>query len=357
MFFSQVIDAKLDSGTVWNVISYETEEELACFIYPMEVKRKSPDRSFLLLHVKQTQKDEFIDGDQIQLNITIRHLVTEHTRSYANAYQLHMFVYHNTKFVTLQSVKNLRLNVLSLSPTRNETKPGRVYMFTENLRLLNNQFVIFDFKFNIPVAILKGAKCAGELLLEFTYRTNLEKFNGIWNQALEKRIPYKCKLQQETVAADAGHRLSLPEFSIAYDDINGDLVVCKRNQAAVLRGFASCYLQDNNNVTWVSLPKMIAVVGIETAERAYYGMEPTGKAYLKSDWKNKLFRQVEDSEWTGIQNQAQVRKAIASSSIMSLPSYPSDAWMIPSTSNQIFTVTKQGVYRKVNGVWKRVFSL
>ena len=353
----QIIDAQLDSGTVWNVISYETEEEVACFIYPMEVKRKSPDRSFLLVNVKQTQKNEFRDGDQMQVNVTIRHLVTEHTRSYANAYQLQMFVYHNTKFITLQSVNNLRLNFLSLPPTRNETKPGSVYMFTENLRLLNNQFVIFDFKFNIPEAILKGDKCAGELLLEFKYRTNLEKFNGIWNETLEKRIPYKCKLQEETVAADTGHRLSLPEFSIAYDDINGDLFVCKRNQAAVSRGFASCYWQDNNNVTWVSLPYMVTVVGIETAGRALYGIEPTGKAYLKSDLENKLSRQVEDSEWTGIQNQARVRKAMTSSTITALPSYPSNAWMIPSTSNQILTVTKQGVYRKINGVWKRMFSL
>ena len=243
----------------------------------------------------------------------------------------------------------------SLPPSHNQSNPGFIHLYNEELGLLNTQLVQFNFQFSVPSHILKADKCRGQILLEFKYLTNSDKFNGTWNTTLAKAIDYRCTVTNKNTALTTV-RLSVPNYSVAYDEINNNLVVCKRRLVKESAQLPSCYLQSTNNVTWISIPDIAATVGIDTQKKHIYGIDLKGKSYYRSMQSYIEFSQVGDSEWVNIRDRSDVRKAKEVNSVETLPSQPTAAWNLPANGNAVIAITRTGVQRRQDGTWKRVFQ-
>jgi len=243
----------------------------------------------------------------------------------------------------------------SLPPSHNTSKSGFIRLENEEFGPLNKQLVQANFQFTTPQHFLKAEKCAGQILVEFKYRTNSPKFNGKWNKTLEKSIDYKCKINKKETDLTTG-RLQLLAYSVAYDEVNNDVVVCKSRKNRESAHLSSCYVQKNNNNVWVSLPRIAVLVGIDTTKRHLYGIDIMGKGYWRSPHPFTEFSQVEDNEWLNIRDQSHVRKAKGASSVENLPSQPTTSWNLPSSGDAAIAMTKRGVHKKTDGAWKRVFQ-
>ena len=275
--------------------------------------------------------------------------------SYANAYKLDLFIYYDTRFLSLALSKNIEQDRFSINATSNTTTPGLIHFHTDVLWLLNNHFIQLDFKFNSPDQIFKD-RCQGDIIVDFKYETNLAKFNGKVNTSLGRLIPYKCNIEKaRNIEASAG-RITVPGFSFVYDEVNNDVYVCKLKAKLSHRNYPACYMQKSGLISWLALPYTASIVGIDTSKKTVYGLTSDGKAYLKSMNDLTSFTQIADRDWTSIQDQPHVRKAKTARDVTSLPDSPITDWIFPSSSaNKLWTITSKGIKKKLEGTWKTVF--
>ena len=350
------MDTGRTTGNTWNTISYETEEQISISSIPVEIKRRPKDRSILKFNISKSDKDLFANGDILSLNLSLWQWVGVNDRTYSNAYEVDVFVYYDSQFLALQSTKFIARDEFSLEPTFNTTKQGMVHIRTDTFWLLNNQEISLELKFNNPAQILKGDKCNGNVIVDFKYKTNLKKFNGTVNYTIEEFIPYKCKIDARVILMQTSIRLTVPEFSMLYDDTNGDFIFCRKRSLLPLRS-ASCYLQRNDSVSWIGLPGIEAIVGTDTAKKTLFGIDYKGVAYWKSDDDFRSFMQVEDIEWKSVESQEQTRKAKSANLMTSLPQGVSAQWVLPNGSKSIWAATKDGIMKNISNTWKRVVWL
>eukprot|EP00794_Sanderia_malayensis_P015937 gene15937-17538_t len=352
-----VIDAK--ESQPWTTYTYETDEETLVYSYPLQFKRNQQDRSLLNYIITDTAKDPYQDGDVLSLNISISH---QYPLSFSNAYDLQLFIYYDTKFLILDSFKTIHKNDAkdgqTIDPSQNETKPGLIKFKTDILWLLTNHFIQLNFKFSFPKEVFKGTNCSGGFIIDFAYKTNLEKFHGISNTTkLNKLVPYKCKVSQTRSSTSTAGKMTVPGFSILYDDVKDDIYVCRKRTKYSERNKRSCYLQKNNDLSWYSIPYIASVIGIDTNKQVLFGLDAKGNGYVQLDNHLHTFWHVEDSVWTSIQDQPHIRKSKTSSSVTSLPAIVDQQWVFPSTANQKIAATSKGIMRKFSGEWKMIMSL
>lgn len=321
---------------------------------PVEIKRRPKDISILKLNISQSDKDSFADGDIFNFNLSLAQWVGENDGSHANAYDVEVFVYYNSQFLTLQSAKNFAKDDFTSSPISNISKPGLFHMKTDTFWLLNNQHILFDFKFKVPFPYFKGDKCIDYIMVEYKYKTNLKALGGTTNYTIGELAPYKCKTVKNSMQTQSSTRLTVPEFSMLYDDINGNFIFCKKMSSVSLQNTARCYLQKDGEVSWIGLPGMAAIVGTDTATNTLFGIDSKGAAYVKSHGGFSTFMQVEDTEWTSAENQPQIRKAKAASLVSLLPQSASDPWVVSNSGNPLWAATKVGMMKKVGGSWQMV---
>ena len=351
----QVIDSQVQSGHIWYTYTYESPNGIIVLSSPITLQRRSPDEAIMIFDVSKGNTQVLRNGDQLLLNVSLTPWIGDKDRSSTNAFQLGTYIYYDAQFFSLLSMHAVNLANGSLPPSQNTSKTGFIHLENEEFGPLNKQLVTVNFQFIIPQHFLKADKCAGQILIEFKYRTNSPKFNGKWNTTLEKSIDYKCKINRKDTDLTSGP-LQLPAYSVAYDEINNDLVVCKSRQTSESAHLPSCYMQKNSNSVWVSLPKIAALVGIDTTKRHLYGIDIMGKGYWRSTQPFTEFNQVDDNEWLNIRDQSHVRRAKETSSINNLPSQPTTSWNLPSSGDASIALTKRGVHRMMDGNWKRVFQ-
>ncbi len=301
----------------------------------------------LLYEITKETKEEFGDGEELNFNMSISHL----PKSNSNAYKLQLFIYYDTNFLTLQSYSNIARNNLTIAPTRNSSSPGILDFKTDKLWLLNSHFLQFKFKFNFPSQIAKGDNCAGAVIAEYTYTDNLAKYKGKLNTTTRKEVAYKCKYPTEHIIATSG-RLTVPGFSMLFDDVNNDVYVCKKRTK--YSGLPSCFMQEGGKASWRAIPYIVSIVGIDTGKRVLFGIGHHGNGYARINRHLKTAKHVDDNEWTSIQNQPHVRKAKTAMDTTSLPTVPENSWMFLSSSVEIWAATNTGVMKKGTSSWKRV---
>ena len=356
MLSFQVIDSQVKSGPVWNTYTYETANSIVAYARPIEIKRGSPDHAVILFNANKVTKNPVELGDQILVDTSLIPWVGGTDRSSANAFQLETFIYYDSQFLTLQSMNALDLTNVSLYPSYNTSKAGFIHLKNDVFGPFNKQFVQLMFQFTVPQHVLKWQNCAGQILFDFKYRTNSAAFNGTWNKTLAKVIDYKCKIKSYKKTSITAVRLSVAKYSVTYDDVNTELVVCQRRMFKESAHLPSCYSQGKNNITWVGLPGIASVVGFDTAKGHLYGIDLFGKGYMRSTHLSGVFAQIDDSEWTSIRDLSNVRKAKETSDIVSLPNEVSSQWLLPTSSDAVISITKRGVQRKIDGAWKRIFE-
>ena len=345
----------------WRSYSYETSEQIVLISLPLKINRQRKDGSILAYSIETNGQTEFMDGDSLSLIASIDSR-SGSSAANANAYNVELYLYYDTRFLSITSINSIEKNLFSISPTRNTTRPGFVHFSTDSLSILNNHFIEFNFKFNFPKEIFTGNNLEGAIVIDFQYHTNLAKFHGTVNTTnLGRLVSYKCKINKARRTEEKkSARITVPGFSVLYDDVNMNIYVCQMRSKYSYRTAPCCHVRKNGQVSWSSLASMASIasiVGIDTNKNELYGLDSQGKGYIKSMHDFSSFTQVLDNDWASIQNQPHVRKAKTISDVALLPSTPSVAWIFPPSGNQLWAATNTGLMCKISGQWETVYKL
>eukprot|EP00795_Rhopilema_esculentum_P010198 gene10198-18875_t len=351
-----VVDSKLNSSTVWNTYSYETSDRVLAVALPFAIKRRTQDYSLIALNISTAPQNAIASGDRIVLNISLTPWMNAAEIGHSNAYELDLLVYFEETFLNLRSIEFLRLDDGSLLPSRNTTSFGFIRIETDTFGPISKQNFQLTFDASIPSSINKDSKCNTNIIWEFKYRTNLLKYNGELKKVLENLLPFNCQIPNKARAVTSTNRLSLPTLSIVYDDVNNDVIICKKDLSLATYYQASCFWQGSNNLTWQAIPMMYSVVGVDTSKRHLYGIDNAGEAYVRSSYDFKSVKFVQDDEWTAIQGHDSIRKAKSTDNLAALPISPTDNWILPSRDNQVLAVTAGGVKRMFRSGWKKTVT-
>ena len=138
--------------------------------YEWEVTRQFKDQSQLAFNVNSSEKEHFDVGDDASLNITVSQLLETKTRSHSNAYNIELFLYYDPQFLDFENGQSLNNEELIMRPTKNSSRSGLLYFYTNTLWLLNFQKINLLFRFKSPSAILKGERHYGDIILNFRYK-------------------------------------------------------------------------------------------------------------------------------------------------------------------------------------------
>ena len=321
------------------------------FSSPLQIKRLQPDKSILQLNITKQNLQWLIDDSFLNINLSVSHLLG---KSNSNAYRISIMIYFNSKSLQLKSLAFVNTSRFSLPPSRNTTTPGFIMIQTDTLWLLNRQEFSITFQAKYPKAISRGENCDGNIIIDFAYKNNLAKFNGTTNSTLQKMVHFKCKIDQSREIKVKSIRLTSPELSMVYDELNQQLFFCYQRKTQMTRNSAVCFSREKNSTSWKIIPYMAAVTGIDVEKRVLYGLERAGKSYVKSLYPLALYSQIEDNEWTSAKDQPQMRASLNCLSLSLLPQSASDPYIFKVDGKPVFAATSNGIFWKINELsWQR----
>ena len=313
--------------------------------------RKETDRGIIDFNVTDINRRPFHNGESIQLNISYAHWLVEPDGSHSNAYDIETFIYYDTGFVDFQSMQNVERDQFSLAPTSNATQQGLIRLHTDALWLPSNQVVSLNFKAKIPAAVMKGGNCEGAFLIEVKYMNNLAFLNGKANYSIENTIRYRCKVHEWKDISLSPIRLSVPQLSMLHDDKNAAFYFCLRPRRYTTRNGPFCYWQKNDSVAWHGINGIAAIVGIDVTSKTLYGIDRAGVAYMRVSYPFKGAFQIEDAEWTGKGDEAEIRKSLKVEDIKTLPRIPTEGTIISASGDELWAATRSSIRKKVNSIW------
>ena len=349
------MDTGRPNGTTWNAISFQNDRTII-YSVPQRFNRKQPDKSILQFNVTNFHQQQFGNGESIQFNLSLSHVLSQTDGSHSNAYNIDIFIYYDTGLIEFQSITFIENNPFSLAPSTNTTHNGLIHLHTDALWLLNNQHFSLHMKVKIPEKVVKADNCNGLFLLDIKYLTNLQTFHGTVNDTLARTVQYRCKIDQWKDTSLTSARLSQPQLSMVYDDVNGEFVFCFQRVTFATRNGPFCYKQNNESDEWYTVSQIAVVVGIQSTSRTLYGIHRTGKVYLQTSYPFNQFYQIEDSEWKSKESNSAVRKAIAVSDVSTLSWNPSAQHTISVSGVQQWAATKLGIWKRKGGGLKRVVT-
>ena len=352
----QVMDAGRPNGTVWRTVIFQINQATAIYSIPQRFNRKQPDKSILQFNVTNFNQQQFINGESVQLNVSLSHFLSQTDGSHSNAYDIDVFIYYDMSFIEVQSIAFLEKDPFSLAPSTNTTRDGLVHLYTDILSLLNNQHFSILMKVKFPEKLLKGDSCNGLFLLDVKYLTNLQSFHGTVNSTLAKTLQYRCNIDQWRDTSLISARLGLPQLSMVYDDVNGEFIFCFQRVSFATRNGPFCYRQTNESNEWYAISQLAVVVGIQTTSRILYGIHRTGTAYLQTTHPFDQFYQIEDSVWKSKEGNSAIHKSITVNDVSTLSLNPSVQHTISESGVQQWAATKSGIWKKSGGALRRVIT-
>ena len=320
--------------------------------HPMTVNRQNKDQATLQLELNSTA-NEFSNDGTFLLNVTIFQVGARRELGRANAYSIDLFLYYNSLFLQLISSNVSSLNEFSTEPTRSVIKPGMLHFHNDAMWLLSNQFIQIKFKISKPAGFAK--RYDGEILYEFKYLTNTANLNGKLNTSMGKSYSYEYEVQENGGIETA--RLSVPVFSMVYDEDNEYFFACKVGGRYSMKNHPYCYWRGDTEATWKGIPCIASVVGIDTTKKILFGIDRMGTGYFRLPFPFSTYGQIEDSEWTSIEIQPRVQRAKTATEISSLPSRLAAPWIYEKSGKQIWGAANNGVFKKGASSWHRVFQL
>lgn len=352
---SQVLDAKQPTGHTWLVTSFKTDDQFSVNCQKVNLSRVSNDRSVIHLNITDLDEAEIVDGETIQLNVSLSHLLGGPEGSHSNAYDVDVFIYYESSFFEVQSVNFIEKDRFTLAPTRSSNEQGFIHAYTKTLWLMNNQHMSVTLKSNNPKAIWKGEQCKGSFLIDLAFKNNLHQFNGTANNTVGKKVEYKCIIDEWKDISLKSLRLNMPKMSMAYDDLNGEFFFCILTATYAKRNGPFCYMQKTDTNAWYGIDHAVAaVVGIDAASRVLYGIHQTGQAYVRVSYPYEKIYQIEDSYWMKRESSPETRKAIMVNDLKTLPSKPKEEFVISASGKQQWAVTRSGISKKTDGLWKEI---
>eukprot|EP00795_Rhopilema_esculentum_P010296 gene10296-18995_t len=349
-FVGKVVDAAHPMGNTFLTITTETEAGILAYSTTYQIKRSKTDSSNLQFNLTTFNLDNLVENSYLYLNLSISHLIG---KSNSNAYGVTLMIYFNTKFLQLKSLAFVNTSRFSLPPSRNTTTPGFIMIQTDTMWLLNRQEFSITLQAKYPKTLSRGENCNEDIIIDFAYKNNLAKFNGTVNSTLERNVPFKCKINQSRDIREKSVRLPSPAFSMIYDEVNQQFFFCYQNKTHTTRDSATCFFTEKQNEFWRQLPYISSLMGVDVEKKTVYGLSRFGISYAISYYPYSVFDQMEDSEWTQVKDQGQIRKALKAASVDLLPELPESSWIIDDSGQAIWAATKRGISKKVDGVWKR----
>lgn len=340
------------------MLTFETNDQISIISYQHDFKRLENDKSFLNVNITDLEPEDVVDGQITRMNLSISHYRETGAWSNANAYNLDVYIIYDMALFNLHSmVFDLGGGKFLIHPSRNETRPGLIHLHTDVLPVLNGHFGVIEFMTTIPKTVAKGRDCKGDLLVEYRYENNLPTLNGTVKTTTGKRIPYRCKINEWKDITLKSVRLPIPEFSMLYDDINGEFFFCLQKKTYATRNADYCYSQKKGSTVWQGIAQVVSLLGIDVADRVLYGIGRNGKSYLRCSHPFNNVQQIEDSHWVTVQSKSEMRKSMTTSDISSLPLYPTGDTTISASGQELWAVTKSGIMMKSGDLWKRVVVL
>ena len=350
------MDAGRPNGTIWTAITFQTDQIITIYSVPQHFSRKQPDKNILQFNITNFHQKQFINGESIQLNISLSHILSQTDGSHSNAYNIDIFIYYDIGFIQFQSITFIEKDQFSLPPSTSTTQNGLIHLHTNTLSLFNNQYLSIHMKAKIPEKVFNGDNCNGIFLLDIKYLTNLQRLHGTVNSTLAKTVQYRCKIGQSKDTSLTSARLGLPQLSMVYDDVNRDFIFCFQRVSFATRNGPFCYRQMKESDEWYAITHIAVIVGIQTTSRILYGIHRTGKVYLQTSYPFNQFYQIEDSVWKGKKDDSTMRKSITVNDVSTLSWNPSVQHTISVSGVQQWAVTKTGIWKRKGETVKRVIS-
>ena len=275
--------------------------------------------------------------------------------SNANAYNINIFIYYDSNFLDLTSFKlNDSEDGFNVLPSRNVTSQGIIHINTGELGLMNNHFASIEFKMAIPKTVAKGEKCNGALLVDWTYKDNLNRFNGKVHKTIDKFIPYQCKIENEKGISLKPIRLNVPQLSMLYDDVNKEFFFCFQRTKYATRNAPNCYRRMSDGNIWHEIRQIASLKGIDVVRRELFGVGRLGISYFWSLYPFNGGFQIEDSFWANAESNSNVRKSVVINNVSLLSLNPSEGEIITISGQQLWAATKSGLWKKSDNEWKRI---
>eukprot|EP00795_Rhopilema_esculentum_P010292 gene10292-18990_t len=311
-------------------------------------------------HFRRINASTTVDNGTVLMDNGEMNLLTDWTRKIDNEaliqFGLKGDIYYafEVDFVgKLKSLAFVNTSRFSLPPSRNTTTPGFIMIQTDTMWLLNRQEFSITLQAKYPKTLSRGENCNEDIIIDFAYKNNLAKFNGTVNSTLERNVPFKCKINQSRDIREKSVRLPSPAFSMIYDEVNQQFFFCYQNKTHTTRDSATCFFTEKQNEFWRQLPYISSLMGVDVEKKTVYGLSRFGISYAISYYPYSVFDQMEDSEWTQVKDQGQIRKALKAASVDLLPELPESSWIIDDSGQAIWAATKRGISKKLDGVWKR----
>lgn len=320
----------------------------------MTIKRSSNGHSNLELNVKTTNQSndfKYKNGESIWINVSINHLVNGLERSQSNAYNTRLYIYYDTQQLKLTKYGTVKKAPWSLSANQQLNDTGLVYFRTDRFPYHVNQHFSVSFEVNIASYIGKAASLKGGIIIEYIYSTNRKEFNGHSKASPTVMMPYECAMEENLMKRTVSERLSVPYISALYDEVSNNMFFCVKKEHFSQLNKPACYWNDNGGPVWMRIPFVASIVGIDTSDGALFGIDPNGNGYVKLVKGYESFNFVDDITWISIESVPRVRKSVTSFSLTQLPIWPSGRWVLSSSGESKWAITKKGILQKMGADW------
>ena len=328
-------------------MSFETNEQISMVSIPEQFQKATKDHS-LNLNLTDFNGEAFVNGQFIQLNVSLSYFMPGFCGSYSAAHDIDVFIYYDSSFLELQSVLLIGQDRHTLAPSSNTTKQGLIQFHTDVFGLFNNQLVTVALKMKTPTKLLKGEQCSGAFIVDFRY---LSELNGTVDSALGRILSYKCKIDQWKDISLKSTHIDIPQFSMIYNDLSGDFFFCLRRTKYSSRNSPICYTQKEPSMSWHALPTIAAVLSVDVTAKVLYGLDRVG-VYVRASDPFEEFHQIEDGEWAKVERKSSLRRSVKVHHLSSLPVQPKSSMTLSASGNEVWTATRSGVFRKTGRVWE-----
>ena len=346
----QVFGLDATASSFWGISSIETVEEIIIIGSPRRSQRMLNDQSILQLNFTNFGTEELVDGQLFQLNISLTHVVGDLCRRHANAYDVELFLYYDSSFIQLQSMKSIKMDRFSRPPDSNLTKPGLIHVHTDKLGYYHNQHYTIELKMAIPKALVKSHRCNGVFIVDFRYLANSHEVNGTLVYTAGTLLSYKCRITEWKRNSMKSVSFDGQKLSMVYNNLSGDFFFCLREVQRSKRGSIFCFWQENKSSAWYGITRLVSVQGIDVTTRVIYGLNEDNR-YLMSFYPFAELFHIENSEWERVRNKASFQKSFVVQDTSKLPLSPESNSTLSASGKEVWTATRSGILKKTDEVW------
>ena len=348
------MDSQQASGNVSTIVSIETTDGISVISTQNYFQRLSEDRSYMTFNGSDISNEVLSEGATIEFNTSVSHICFGQNRSNSNAYNVEVFAYYDSTHLEFVSLNVANKEYWSIGPSRNVTQPGLVYLENDLFSFHNKQTVSVTLKMKKLNGVMKGSKGEGAIVIDFAYKSNLQKFHGTPTKSTVKIHRYKFKVNDSNKENEVMLGYRIPKFTMVYDGVNGFFFFCFQRKHFMTRNYPNCYWQRHDSFAWNRVNDIVAILGIDVSSKVLYGIHHSGSVYLRAAFPFHEFYQIENSIWESAKDKSAMRKSIAVNDLSSMPTAITKELTISYAAVDVWAATRWNIMRKYGTLWRKV---